>query len=41
MLVDPGTQRPGRIRIQTDENGKRVRVFAKSGTPVPAPSGSR
>ncbi len=41
MLVDPETQRPGRIRIQTDEHGRRVRVFAKSGTPVPAPSGSR
>lgn len=41
MLVDPETHGPARVRIQTDENGRRIRVFAKSGTPVPAPSGSR
>lgn len=41
MLVDPETHRPGRVRIRTDENGRRIRVFAKTGTPVPAPSGSR
>jgi len=41
MLVDPESQRPGRIRIQTDENGQRVRVFSKTGTPVPAPSGTQ
>ncbi|MGH0032998.1 MAG: 50S ribosomal protein L24 [Myxococcota bacterium] len=41
MLVDPETQRPARIRVQTDENGKRIRVFARSGTPVPAPSGAQ
>jgi large subunit ribosomal protein L24 len=37
MLVDPGTGKPSRIRNQR-ENGKRVRVFAKSGSPVPEPA---
>jgi large subunit ribosomal protein L24 len=41
MLVDPETQRPARVRIQKDEQGRRTRVFAKSGTPVPAPSGGQ
>jgi large subunit ribosomal protein L24 len=35
MLVDPGTQRASRIRMQRDETGSSVRVFAKSGTRVP------
>lgn len=38
MLVDPETQRPSRVRVQVDENGKRVRVFARSGAPVPSGS---
>ncbi len=41
MLVDPGTQQPSRVRVQIDDQGQRVRVFAKSGTPVPSPSGTR
>ncbi len=41
MLVDPETQRPSRVRVQKDGNGRRVRVFAKSGTPVPAPTGGQ
>ena len=41
MLVDPDTQKPSRVRVQLDDKGKRVRVFTKSGTPVPAPSGSQ
>lgn len=41
MLVDPETHRPDRVRIRTDEKGRRIRVLAKSGTPVPAPSGGR
>jgi large subunit ribosomal protein L24 len=36
MLVDPGSQAPSRVRIET-RGGKRVRVFAKSGTAVPEP----
>ena len=40
MLVDPETGRPGRVRIQKDEKGRRVRVFVKSGTHVPEPSSS-
>jgi len=40
MLVDPETGRPGRVRIQKDDKGRRVRVFAKSGAHVPEPSSS-
>jgi large subunit ribosomal protein L24 len=35
MLVDPA-KGPSRVRIEV-RGGKRVRVFAKSGTPVPEP----
>ena len=35
MLVDPDSGKPGRVRNQRDENGRRVRTFAKSGNPVP------
>ena len=38
MLVDPQTRRGARIRIQKDENGRRARVFARSGARVPEPS---
>ncbi|MFM7468553.1 MAG: 50S ribosomal protein L24 [Vampirovibrionales bacterium] len=31
MIVDPQTQKPSRIRYQTDEAGKKVRVFVKTG----------
>jgi len=34
MLVDPKDNRPSRIRVEERE-GKRVRVFVKSGDPVP------
>ena len=37
MLVDPGTGKPSRVRNQR-EDGRRVRVFAKSGTQVPEPA---
>lgn len=37
MLVDPETGLPGRVRTEKDENGRRVRVFVKSGTRVPEP----
>jgi large subunit ribosomal protein L24 len=36
MLVDPKTGRPSRVRVRR-EDGRRVRVFARSGDPVPAP----
>jgi large subunit ribosomal protein L24 len=39
MLVDPSTGKPSRARIETRE-GRRVRVFAKSGQLVPEPSRS-
>ncbi len=41
MLVDPSTQQPGRVRVQTDDQGNRVRVFSKSGTALPSSSGTR
>jgi large subunit ribosomal protein L24 len=36
MLVDPGTNQPGRFRVE-ERDGKRVRVFSKSGDVVPEP----
>lgn len=36
MLVDPSDQRPSRVRVET-RDGRRVRVFARSGEPVPEP----
>jgi large subunit ribosomal protein L24 len=36
MAVDPTTSRPSRIRIES-RDGRRTRVFAKSGEPVPEP----
>ena len=38
MLVDPETNQPSRVRIQRDENGRRQRVYAKSGAVVPEPT---
>ena len=35
MLVDPGRGKPSRIRIRREKDGRRVRVFAKSGAEVP------
>jgi large subunit ribosomal protein L24 len=34
MLIDSESGKPSRVRIQREE-GRRVRVFAKSGQPVP------
>ncbi len=34
MLVDPKDNRPSRVRVE-ERDGKRVRVFVKSGEPVP------
>ncbi len=39
MLVDPSTGKPSRTRVETRE-GRRVRIFAKSGQAVPEPSRS-
>jgi large subunit ribosomal protein L24 len=38
MLVDPTTNRASRTRIQKNDNGRRERVFAKSGARVPDPA---
>lgn len=40
MLVDPDSGKPSRLRNQRDESGKRTRIFAKSGNPVPDPKQS-
>ena len=40
MLVDPDSGTPSRLRNQRDESGKRTRIFAKSGNPVPNPKQS-
>jgi len=37
MLVDPGTGKPSRVRIDR-EGGRTRRVFAKSGEAVPDPT---
>jgi large subunit ribosomal protein L24 len=37
MLVDPRSGKPSRVRVR-EEGGRRVRVFTKSGEPVPAPA---
>jgi len=34
MLVDPKDSRPSRVRVE-ERDGQRVRVFVKSGDPVP------
>lgn len=36
MLVDPESGAPSRVRIRV-EDGRRTRVFARSGEPVPEP----
>jgi large subunit ribosomal protein L24 len=38
MLVDATSGKPSRVRINTDGD-ERVRVFVKSGDPVPEPAG--
>jgi len=37
MLLDPKGSQPSRVRIE-ERDGRRVRVFAKSGNPVPEPT---
>lgn len=37
MLVDPESNQPSRTRVEV-RDGKRVRIFAKSGNPVPDPA---
>jgi len=34
MLVDPANNKPSRVRIE-ERDGRRVRVFVRSGDPVP------
>ena len=36
MLVDPSNNQPSRTRVR-EEEGRRIRVFAKSGEAVPEP----
>ena len=35
MLLDPETQKPTRVRMGTDADGKKVRVAVKSGKNLP------
>jgi large subunit ribosomal protein L24 len=37
MLIDPSDHRPARVRTEV-RDGKRVRVFTRSGDPVPDPT---
>ncbi len=39
MLVDPADNRPSRIRVE-EVDGRRTRVFVRSGNPVPEPGRS-
>ena len=39
MLVDPKDGRPSRVRVES-RDGRRMRVFARSGQPVPEPARS-
>ena len=39
MLVHPGDQKPSRIRV-AEQDGKRVRVFARGGDLVPDAAGA-
>ena len=34
MLLDPKTNKPSRVRFEKKADGKKVRVFVKSGEPV-------
>lgn len=36
-IVDPKDNKPSRVRVEV-RDGERVRVFARSGDPVPAPA---
>jgi large subunit ribosomal protein L24 len=37
MLVDPKDKKPSRVRVEL-RDGKRLRVFVRSGEPVPEPA---
>jgi large subunit ribosomal protein L24 len=37
MLVDPKTGKGTRVRIKTDDKGKKIRVAVKSGEEIPSP----
>ena len=37
LLVDPSDHKPSRVRIET-RDGQRLRVFSRSGDPVPDPT---
>jgi len=37
MLIDPSDNKPSRVRME-ERGGKRVRVFVRSGEPVPDPT---
>jgi large subunit ribosomal protein L24 len=39
MLLDPASGEPTRVRKQVDADGRRQRVAAKSGKPIPAAGG--
>ncbi len=39
MLVDTKAGAPSRYRVTVSDDGKKSRVFTKSGTPVPNPAG--
>lgn len=39
MLVHSGDSKPARVRVE-EQDGKRVRLFARGGVPVPDPLGS-
>jgi large subunit ribosomal protein L24 len=38
MLVHSGDNKPSRVRVE-ERDGKRIRVFARGGEPVPEPAG--
>jgi len=37
MLVDPKTGKGTRVRVKTDDKGKKIRVAVKSGEEIPSP----
>ena len=39
MLVHPGDNKPSRVRVE-EQDGRRVRVFARGGEVVPDPAGA-
>jgi large subunit ribosomal protein L24 len=40
MLVDSESGKPSRVRVRAQDDGRRVRLFAQSGEPVPEPTES-